>query len=315
MRRDEMALTNGWATHELPAGRSRIDSVPDDWPYRSASHMITAAGSRWHVQRAGAGSPVLLLHGTAASTHTWRDVMPLLVEHFDVLAVDLPGHGFSERLPNESMTLPAVAAGISALLATLGFAPRCVVGHSAGAAIALRMALDESVHPECVVGINAALLPFGGGLQRLFSPMAKFFANTRLLPKMVAKRAHDVNAVRRVLDGTGSRLDAAGVTFYQRLLQSESRVASVLAMMASWDLQPLLGDLPGLRARLHLVTGGRDQAVRPSEADKIAALVKGTTVYRLEDCGHLAHEEQAAVVAKLILDVCQPLRREEHAES
>lgn len=315
MRRDATVFSSGWTNRHAPAIVSRVDSLPDDWPCRSASQMLEAAGSRWHVQRMGSGPPLLLLHGTAASTHTWRDVMPLLVDHFDVLAVDLPGHGFTERLPSESMSLPAIATATGTLLASVGFSPRSVVGHSAGAAVALRMTLDESIHPDCVIGINAALLPFGGGLQRLFAPMAQFFANTRLMPKMVAKRARDVGAVRRMLNGTGSRLDAAGVELYQRLLQRESHVASVLAMLASWDLQPLLSDLPGLRARLHLVAGERDKAVRPSEADKIAALVKGTTVTRLANCGHLAHEEQAATLAKFILDSCQPERREEHAEN
>lgn len=278
--------------------------IPDDWPGRSNSRFVEAAGARWHVQRAGSGAPMLLLHGTAASTHTWRAMMPLLTANYDLLALDLPGHGFSERLPGNSMSLPAMSEAIAALLRRVEFQPRCVVGHSAGAAIALRMALDGNITPDGIVGLNAALLPFGGGLQRIFVPMAQLFANTRLMPQLVARRAKDVNAVRRILKGTGSNLDNTGVELYQRLLQDEGHVAAVLSMMASWDLQPLLDDLPRLVPPLHLVSGARDKAVSPREADRIAAALPGTTVTRLDDCGHLAHEENADKVADVIREFC-----------
>jgi magnesium chelatase accessory protein len=49
-----------------------------DWPNREASRFVDAAGMRWHVQVMGQGPVLLLLHGTGASTHSWRDVMPLL---------------------------------------------------------------------------------------------------------------------------------------------------------------------------------------------------------------------------------------------
>jgi magnesium chelatase accessory protein len=231
--------------------------------------------------------------------------MPLLTANYEVLALDLPGHGFSARLPDNSMSLPAMSEAIAELLRRVEFQPRCVVGHSAGAAIALRMALDGAINPDSIIGLNAALLPFGGGLQRILAPMAQLFANTQLMPMLIAKRANDIRAVRRILKGTGSNLDDTGVDFYQRLLQREEHVAAVLSMMASWNLQPLLDDLPQLVPRLHLVAGGRDKAVSPREAEKIAAALPGTTVTCLDGCGHLAHEEQAARVADVIGEFCR----------
>ncbi|MDJ0940885.1 MAG: alpha/beta fold hydrolase [Woeseiaceae bacterium] len=280
------------------------EGLPYDWPNRSASSRIDAGGLTWHVQRMGAGPPLLLLHGTAASTHTWRDLMPLLAADYDVLAMDLPGHGYSERRNDGLMTLPALSSSVSILLDVLDFRPRFAVGHSAGAAIALRLALDGAIRPELVIGLNAALLPFGGALKVVFSPLARMFANTRLMPRMVARRARDLKAVKRVLVGTGSTIDEAGIDYYQRLLQREGHVAAVLAMMASWDLVPLLDDLPTLDAQLHLVAGERDKAVSPSEADAIARVLPSTEVTRLADCGHLAHEEQPARIADLIRRAC-----------
>jgi len=68
-----------------------------DWPNRDCSRFMTAAGLRWHVQCAGTGPVCLLLHGTGASTHSFRDLLPQLAQTFTVVAPDLPGHGFTER--------------------------------------------------------------------------------------------------------------------------------------------------------------------------------------------------------------------------
>lgn len=301
---DAAAAPRDWpATREWQAVAGR-EFLPADWPHRDTSSLVCAGPMRWHVQRRGQGPRLLLIHGTAASTHTWRGILPMLAEHFDVLAMDLPGHGYTQRLPNRLMSLPALAGGIHELLAAIDFDPRYVAGHSAGAAVALRMALDRTIRPDAVIGLNAALLPFGGPFKQLFAPLARFFANTRLMPRMVARRARDIRAVQRVLDGTGSKLDHEGVRLYQHLLQRDEHVAAVLAMMASWNLDPLLEALPQLRMPLHLLVGENDKAVRPREADSIASVLPRTTVTRLAACGHLAHEEAPELVARFILDTC-----------
>jgi len=285
------------------------DGLPYDWPGRSSSSQVEVDGVRWHVQRSGAGPALLLIHGTAASTHTWRDLMPILATSFDVVAMDLPGHGYTTMRPDGEMTLEALSASVASLTHAMGFSPDFVVGHSAGAAIGLRMSLNGCVAPRNVVGLNAALLPFGGVLKGVFSPLANFFATTRMMPRMVARRANDLRAVRRVLVGTGSDIDDRGVELYRRLLTREGHVAAVLQMMASWNLEPLLADLPGLDATLYLLAGGRDKAVSPDEAHSIARRLPGVRVTALEDCGHLAHEEAPGKVAELILAACAPDRQ------
>ena len=55
--------------------------------------QVSAGGLNWNVVEAGQGPVVLLVHGTAASVHSWRDVIPLLATTHRVIAMDLPGHG------------------------------------------------------------------------------------------------------------------------------------------------------------------------------------------------------------------------------
>ena len=132
------------------------------WPTRAARRFILASGFRWHVQIFGSGTPVLLLHGTGASTHSWRDLAPRIARRCMVVAPDLPGYGFSEAPPADGMTLPGMARAVQALLDVLGVAPRVAVGHSAGAAVACRMTLDGLIDVRRIVGINAAMLPMPG---------------------------------------------------------------------------------------------------------------------------------------------------------
>ena len=245
---------------------------------------------------------MVMVHGTAASTHTWRKIMPILAQRYDLIAMDLPGHGYSERLPDKSMTLPSLSSALAGLLETLDVRPNHLVGHSAGAAIALDLALRRGLKPATVCGVNAALLPFGGVLKNVFSPMARFFASTYLMPRMLARRARDRKAVVRVLEGTGSRLDADGLFLYQRLLQRESHLSAVLDMMATWDLHPLIDALPGLQSELMLVVGSQDKAVSPTEAEKIQQLLPALRLHELDGVGHLAHEEAPDAVAALLDD-------------
>ena len=58
--------------------------------------------------RAGAGAPLVLLHGIGSSRHAWEPVIPALAERFDVIAVDLPGFGDSGPLPPEAEPRPVV---------------------------------------------------------------------------------------------------------------------------------------------------------------------------------------------------------------
>ena len=163
------------------------------WPHHERSRFVTAAGQRWHVQTwPDAGGPdaptLLLLHGTGASTHSWRDLAPLLAQQAGVIAIDLPGHGFSGPAASgahrDGATLPGMARGVRALLAALGATPQWLVGHSAGAAIAVRMALDDAAGLHGIVSLNGALLPLHGLAGRFFSPMAKLLALNPLVPRV-----------------------------------------------------------------------------------------------------------------------------------
>ena len=294
--------------------RQRLDFATDGahWPHRDLSRFVTAAGLRWHVQHAPHPDPaaltVLLLHGTGASTHSWRDLIPLLQPQVAVLALDLPGHGFSAMPQGDAVaelcSLPGMARGVAALLQTLGIAPATVVGHSAGAAVACRMALDGLLAPARLVSVNGALLPLDGWAGQFFSPLAKLLVKAPLVPELFSWRAAQSDVLQKLLDGTGSHLDTEGQALYRQLIANPGHAGAALAMMAHWDLHTLARDLPALRTPLTLVVGAQDVIVPPQVAYRVAALLRQQSprpVQVLAGLGHLAHEEQPGAIAPLVL--------------
>jgi magnesium chelatase accessory protein len=277
-----------------------------DWPHRERSRFTQAGGLTWHVQvfdGPSAQAPVaLLLHGTGASTHSWREVAPLLVQRgYTVIAPDLPGHAFTGMPPggagSPQLGLPGMARALHALLQALHATPAMAIGHSAGAAIAIRMALDGLIQPQRIVGINAAVLPLGGLAGPLFSPVAKLMAAAPVVPRLFAWRARDPAVLERLLAGTGSTLDATGNALYHRLVSNPEHAAGALAMMANWNLPQLARDLPHLHTPLDLLVGEKDRTVPPAHGalihDRLAPVARGRLV-RLQGLGHLAHEEAPA---------------------
>jgi magnesium chelatase accessory protein len=279
------------------------------WPHAEHSRFVQAAGLRWHVQRMGpAGAPgLLLLHGTGASSHSWRTLLPALATELDVLALDLPGHAFTGTPGPAGLSLPGMASALGELLRELGFAPVLILGHSAGAAVALRMALDGHARPQALISLNGALLPLHGLAGQLFSPLAKLMALNPLVPRLFSWHATDPAVLARLIDGTGSKIDAEGRALYGRLVGDPGHVAGTLGMMAQWDLRPLAADLPRLRVPLHLLVGDADRTVPPAQALQVQALVPGSTLTRLPGLGHLAHEERPADLAARIAAIANGL--------
>lgn len=285
--------------------RDRPDWEKDgrDWPHREASRFVKAGGLTWHVQEFGpADAPVLLLlHGTGAATHSWRGLAPLLAGPFRVVAPDLPGHGFTDPLPAGTLSLPGMAKAVAALVQTLGTTPDIVAGHSAGAAILARMILDRMIAPRLLVAFNGALAPLPGAASLLFPSMARLLFLNPFTPRLFAWTA-DSAAVRRLIEGTGSRLDPVGLDLYRRLFARAGHVRGALGMMANWDLDRLHRDLSKLATRTLLVVGGDDKAISPDTAFALAGRLPDARVKLVRGLGHLAHEEAPERVAEILLE-------------
>ncbi len=276
---------------------------PDDaknWPLTEYSRRVLHRPHRWHIQEHGEGPLILLIHGAGGATQSFRGLFPILAQTHHVVAVDLPGQGFSQLGAQQRCGLDHMSEDLLALCRNQGWAPDIVVGHSAGAAIALRM-WELGMRPKKgIVGINAALGNFKGVAGWLFPMMAKALAATPFSAGVFASTTTR-SGVRNLVKGTGSTLDQDGLELYYRLATDRGHVDATLSMMAQWSLDGLLARLGQIDVPVHLVTGLEDKAVPPKVSRDAARVLPQGTLTELPGLGHLAHEEDPATLAKLII--------------
>ncbi len=282
------------------------DRLAPRWPNSAASRFVHAAGVHWHVQVAGSGPALLLLHGTGAASFSWGDVLPLLTPRFTVIVPDLPGHGFTTAPDRDHLTLPGMARACGALLSVLGASPVLAAGHSAGAAIVIRMALDGAVAPSRLVGVNPALLPPPTLYRELIAPIVHRLATTRLVAAPAAALARRDGIIASLLRATRTSVTPGNQWLYEQMLGSEQRVHDVLTMMAGWSLPDLVADMPRLAVPLQLIAGTRDPWVALADLRSLARTTPRCTIDTLPG-GHLLHEEQPAAIARLLTESVERL--------
>lgn len=277
-------------------------ALPQDWPFKAQSSLVTAGRHRFWTIDTGPreAAALLLLHGTGASGHSFRRTIPGLAQAYRVIAPDLPGHGASATGFSGRLGLDAMATDLWTLLDTLQIQPRAIIGHSAGAAIALRMAELRPV-PQ-IIGLNAALGEFDGAAGVLFPIIAKGLATLPFASTAITTFFGRPGTVERILTGTGSPPDPQGRAQYLRLVRDPDHVTGALGMMADWRLQGLLSRLPQTTTQVTLIASENDRAVPPQVSIDAAKRIPGAKLHLLPKLGHLAHEETEDGLSALILD-------------
>lgn len=272
------------------------------WPNADHSQFVKSGSLTWHVQRFGnpEAPVILMIHGTGGSTHSMAPLAAQFAQHYQIVIPDLPGHGFTAQASSRLYTLPAMASAVSHLLSMLDVEPQIVIGHSAGAAIAIQMALRNEVTPKTIFGLNAALEPIEGNA--ILSPLAKALFVNPLVPRLVSFQARHTALTKSLLGNTGSNLTEELKRYYDVLLANPDHIAGALGMMANWDLKPLIAELPSLNVPLCLIANTGDKMVPSRVSKKTAATAKTARYVEIPRGGHLYHETDPAPLAGLITD-------------
>lgn len=145
-------------------------------------------GTSARVIEAGAGEPLLLIHGVGMRAEAWEPQIMALAADARVIAVDLPGHGASDPLPGKP-TLPDYVAWAARVIQALGLGPVSVAGHSMGSLIATGLAIERpdlvrraallnGVHrrsPEARAAVLARAAEIAAGVGSIEAPLARWF--------------------------------------------------------------------------------------------------------------------------------------------
>ena len=140
----------------LPSSRLLAGTVPKGFTARGAE----VNGVRIHYSIGGKGSPVVLLHGYAQTSHMWNPIMPLLATNHTVIVPDLRGAGDSSK-PESGYDKKNMAVDIHELVTSLGFKRASVVGHDIGLMVAYAYAAQFPRETERLVLMDAFLPGIG----------------------------------------------------------------------------------------------------------------------------------------------------------
>jgi magnesium chelatase accessory protein len=251
---------------------------------------------------------LLLLHGTAGSSHCWLPVIERLGPGIVLLAPDLPGHGESDCRRHHGHGLDDMADDLADLLNTLGYGEvRLVAGHSAGAAVALSLALARQqsrskarVKVGQVLGIAPSLVPPPLLYTLLLGPALAPIVGSAPSVLTASALTRRTGLTDRLLDSTGSVIDRVQREQYRALLAQPGHLKGAIDFMAATDLPGLLRRLPGLDLAAHFLIAPDDPWIpaRRLEAE-IGRWLPGAV---LEYCagGHLLPESQPRRAAALM---------------
>jgi pimeloyl-ACP methyl ester carboxylesterase len=266
-----------------------------------AHRTLSARGLRFHLAEAGAGPPVLLLHGWPQHWWMWRHVVPLLAPHARLHLLDLRGFGWSDA-PADGYDKRTMAGDVLAVLDALGLERVRLVGHDWGAWIGTLVALEAPERIERAVALGIPP-PFGRPDPRALAEFWRLGYQLALAAPVAGDRlVASQDFIAKML--FGGAVNRAAFThrdvelFAGVLAEPERARASVLLYRTFLVRELLRGGGGRLRVPMLLLTGAGDPVVRPAMLRGRERFADDLTIEIVPDCGHFLPEERPQLVAE-----------------
>ena len=279
----------------------------------SASHRVRANGIDVHYLREGSGPPLVLLHGWPEFCRTWRKVMPLLRDGFDLIAPDLRGFGDTEKPyagPTDAMTAEVLAEDLAGLLDALGLARVGLVSHDVGAYAAQVFARRW---PDRIAGLFFFNCPYPGIGRRWGEPehlKEIWYQSFHQMPwaadlvgsSREACRIYIGHFLRHWAGGNPQAFDDDIEAWVDNFLKPGNLQGgfnwyvganrSRLAVMRGEA-----PDLPPIQAPTRVLWGGRDPVLKAEWSDRLPEFFTDLEASVAPEAGHFVQMEQPELAA------------------
>ncbi|MEL6582779.1 MAG: alpha/beta hydrolase [Pseudomonadota bacterium] len=268
-----------------------IRNAETRWP--PVGQFVSVDGARVHYVRAGSGPPLVLIHGASGNVRDWTfALLARLVERFDVIAFDRPGHGYSERIKGAHS--PHVqAAHLRKAAAALGVARAVVVGHSYGGTIALTWACDA---PETVDALGLICAPsheWEGSAGRLYDlgdhpvigPAFSYIYPRLATEGLVEDALTRIFAPNPVPEGYAEHIGPGLAVRYATVRANSADIARLKPYLIAQT--PRYPNLPMPVLQIH----GTDDTIVPLHihSERLKAALPGSELLVWEGVGHMPH--------------------------
>ena len=280
-----LALAAVWAPDKT------VSSLVVRWA-QPPSQFIAYGGMAVHLRDEGPRTdsiPIVLLHGTSASLHTWDGWALALRSDHRVIRIDLPGFGLTGPSPDKDYSIEAYVRFTLHVLDTLGIRRFSIAGNSLGGEIAWHVAAAAPDRVSRLVLVDAAGYPTSStsvpiGFRLARTPWLSWMM-TRILPRAVVR-----SSVRNVYGDPGRVTDSLVDRYYELALRTGNRASLPLRFAQSRPGADTLR-LRALRLPTLVLWGDRDRLIPPENAGRFGRDISGSRLILYRGLGHVPQEE------------------------
>jgi pimeloyl-ACP methyl ester carboxylesterase len=289
-----------WRVPDQPVSALRARWAPPP------SQFVAVRGMQLHVRDEGPRDdpvPVVLLHGTGASLHTWDEWTRQLTHERRVIRFDLPGFGLTGPSPDGVYSIESYVDTVLALADSLGVQRFVLAGNSLGGYVAWVTAVLHPERVERLILVDAAGYPF----QSQSVPLAFRIARTPLLNVLmrdVLPRGVVERSLRDVY-GDPSKVTPGLVNRYFDLASREGNRAALVARFDQTKPGSLAERVPEIQVPTLILWGGKDRLIPLEFGERFARDIRGSRLVVFDALGHVPHEEDPAHTVAAVLPFIQ----------
>ena len=259
------------------------------------SQFVALDGMQVHLRDQGPRddpAPIVLLHGTSASLHTWEGWVAALQNKRRVISLDLPGFGLTGPFLDGDYRMAHYSAFLANVLDLLQVPRAVVAGNSFGGQLAWQFALDHPQRVERLVLVDAAGYPRNATSIPIGFRLAQIPALAPLMDNLLP-RAMIEASLRNVYGDPSQVSDELIDRYFELTLRAGNRQA-LRQRFTQADGGSGYTRIAELNVPTLIIWGGRDQLIPPVNAERFQRDIEGSRVVLFDDLGHVPQEEDPA---------------------
>lgn len=252
-----------------------------------------------HYVEKGEGGTLMLVHGFTSNLFSWNEVMPELSSHYRVIALDLPGYGFSDKPEDVTYDYKLFSDSIKQFLDTKGIGKLSIAGNSMGGGTSIRFTLDHPGMVEKLILVDSA------GVKFEHSPILTVMFGTPGLNNFIFSIISE-GLVKRSLKTCCYYNDDAVTDerahLYTLPFRTEGALNAASKTVMQNDFGSLESELGNIQAPTLIVWGEKDLLIPATAAGKFNRLIPDSKLVMIEKCGHMPQEEKPAETTAAFID-------------
>lgn len=274
--------------------------------------FLDIGGQRVFYHRTGRGRPLVLVHGYLMSHFAWRGIIPELAKDHDVIAIDLPGFGESDRPSPTDFRYDAAGylETVVGVLDALGLERASIIGHSMGGGIALYTAARQPSRIDKLVVIDSLSYPYPVPVEGrvILAPYVGSFVFKTLYTRSIIRRYF----VGQIYGDKSLVTDELVDYVWERLNRPGGFDAAHACLKFVSDPSAVARSLRAIRAPTLIIWGERDRLFSPDNARRLQSDIPGAQVEIIAGSAHVPMDERPAELMQKLgpfLAGVEPARR------